>query len=232
MKPDLIVSWPDSIDYPLWREMIRNDRHRFAKVIVVFTKTNYGNDITQFVRESMELDDIKFIDSPKVENGQDWRDVAVNAALLISHSEWVYFTEQDFFPNELLWQQVGHALSTNAQAMGVLVGSRLHPCCLIIKRKTLDLLNKTFGIVPDRLDHFGLIQKQMEDRKIPTAILNENFYHHMAGLSHNMRLILDGQEPNHDRADFVEYMRKCLNVTVPLMREYRILFESCLKSIS
>ena len=60
MKPDVIVSWPRHADYPLWRQFIRENRQRFAKVIVAFTDHD-GHDYSQFVVDAMCQDDITAI---------------------------------------------------------------------------------------------------------------------------------------------------------------------------
>ena len=50
MKPDLIESWPQHLDYPLHRKFIKENRDRFAKVIIVFTAMNAQGDYREFVK--------------------------------------------------------------------------------------------------------------------------------------------------------------------------------------
>lgn len=233
IKPDIIISWPRNADYPLWREMIHKERNRFNEVIVVFTETNYGENYKQFIRDAMFQDHVLFVDSPLPQNGEDWRNIAVNFGLIHSlHSEWIWFTEQDFFPLEGFWQMVDAYESTGVKAIVVKDEFRIHPCSILIKRKLLNELDKNFGIVPDKLDHFGLIQKQLEQRDEPLGIMPINIYEHMAGLSHNMRLIEEGQQPNHKPEAFKKYIEKCLQVSVPLDNRFKNVADRYLQDAS
>lgn len=219
MKPDIIVTWPRNCDYPLWRQMIRDNRDKFNEVIIVFMETNQGDDYRQFIKDAMFQDHVLFVQSPPVGATEDWRNVAVNAALMHSlHSEWLWFTEQDFFFPEIdnVWQLLDEVSQTGCRAIGVLDGQRLHPCCLFLKRNLLVQTSKSFGANPPEYDHFGRIQKDLDHLKVNGYILHPDTYIHMAGLSHNMRLITEGQEPNHQVEQFYNYLNDCLKVTVPL----------------
>lgn len=215
MKPDIIISWPRNADYPLWRQMIRDNRDCFNEIIIVFTETNYGEDHRQFIKDAMFQDHVLFVQSPEVQTGEDWRNVAVNAGLLHSlHSEWLWFTEQDFFIEDLEgFFKVFDATSPNAdfQWLGVYDGPRLHPCCIFIKRSLLQTLKKDFSAHPPEYDHFGRIQQQLEESGENTI---ESGWQHMAGLSHNMRLVADGELPNYKPDEFNAYLKRCLEVTV------------------
>jgi hypothetical protein len=221
-KPDLIITWPRNTDYPLWREFIRNNRTRFNNVIIVFMNPNTGTDYREFIRKVMFKDFVLFVDSPEPKTGEDWRNIAVHAGLFHSlHSEWLWFTEQDFLPIETdderdFWSEVEHGVNEGNSVIGVKDQTRLHPCSLFIKREALNITCKDFGIVPNKLDHFGLIQRDIEITKLPTFIVNERYYYHMNGLSHNFRLVAEGLEPNYEVRKFRKYMEDCLKVKVPL----------------
>lgn len=218
IKPDCIVAWPRNCDYPLWRQFIRDNRERFNLVIVVFTETHQGEDYRDFVRDAMAKDWVQFVDIQQTPAGADWRNVAVNAALLHSYNaEWVWFTEQDFFIYDVdaFFKVADEVASNGAEWIGVYDGPRLHPCCIMIKRPLLNRLDKNFGALPPKYDHFGYIQTQLEQSPKLGASFNEG-WHHMAGLSHNMRLVVEGGYPNYKPEEFDRYIEKCLNVTVPI----------------
>lgn len=218
IKPDLIVTWPRNNDYPLWRQYIRDNRTRFNNVIIVFMDTNVGPDFTRFVLGAMFKDFVLFINSPTILPGQDWRDVAVKAGLYHSlHSEYVYFTEQDFFTNPGFWEAVDE--HEGEDYIGVMQGGRLHPCSLLLKRHVLDEIKLDFAARPDQgYDHFGLIQTELELHRPEYiyTILGDLYYKHYNGLSHNFSLITRGEPPVYMPEEFKDYLEKCTKVRVPL----------------
>lgn len=222
IKIDVIVSWPRNADYPLWRQFIRDNRKRFNEVIIAFTETNEGSDYRQFVRGAMEPDHCIFVEMQNPIGREDWRNIAVNNALLYSYNaEWIWFTEQDFFIKDVnFWTDFENALEHRMQVVGVLDGDRLHPCSLFMTKEALSRTCRNFGIVPDKFDHFYLIQKDVFDLGLPTAIISNDRYYHMAGLSHNMYLSRLGKAPNHERKIFVSWLKDCLKVNVPLHAEF------------
>lgn len=216
IKPDLIITWPRNNDYPLWRHYIRQNRDLFNKVIVSFMETNSGYDYRQFVYTAMAVDRITFLPAIIPASGQDWRDVSVNDSLKNSESEWVYFTEQDFFPKDGFWESVEMAFFQGAEVIGVSDAGRLHPCSLLIKRSVLDKTGKYFGIGPGRYDHFGKIQQDLAEIQPKTAIITDDLYKHYNGLSHNFSLLSGGQQPNYKPEDFGDYIKQCLACGIEL----------------
>ena len=232
MKPDIIITWPRNCDYPLWRQMIRDHRSKFNEVIVVFMETNVGEDYRQFIKDAMFADHVLFVQSPPLNYGtEDWRNVSVNAGLLHSlHSEWIWFTEQDFFFKDIdsIWDIL---TIDDPDYIGVEDGQRLHPCCLFIKRSVLAKTSKNFSANPPEYDHFGKIQKDLELLTKKHIILLPGEYNHMAGLSHNMRLITDGQKPNHRVEEFNKYLSLCFKINVPIDQRFKALFQHYLNSV-
>lgn len=217
-KPDIIVSWPRNCDYPLWRQFIRDERQRFNEIIIAFTETYEGADYRQFVTDSMFPDYIHAFNAPTPGPSQDWRDMAVNAGLLHSYNaEWVWFTEQDFYPLPGFWEEVQMREVEGCNVIGVYQGDRLHPCCIFVRRDILNKTSRKFGVVVDKLDHFGVFQQDLgaiEGAKI--GLVRPQTYIHLNGLSHNFRLITQYGTPNYDPEAFYEWLKACLAVKVPL----------------
>lgn len=212
--PDIIVTWPRSTDYPLWREYIRRNRTRLNEVIVVFMETNQGHDYRDFVRGAMFADRAFCLDSPTVKPGEDWRNVAVNAGLEYSlHSEYIWFTEQDFFPLPGFWNEV--EAHNGKGYIGIKEGDRIHPASLFVQRSALQKTTKNFSIVPNVLDHFGLFVNELQ-QITNGAILSPERYMHLAGLSHNLSLIERGEAPNHNVIQLKAYLEGCLKLDVPV----------------
>jgi hypothetical protein len=217
MKPDVIVSWPKNCDYPLWRQFIRDNRDRFDKVIISFTQTFLGENYMAFVQQAMAEDQCIFLDTAPTD-GRDWRDVAVNDALEISTAEWVWFTEQDFIIKTGFWQEIDAIFEKNkkTQIIGVMDGDRLHPCCIFASRNAINQTRKMFGIIVNELDHFGVFQRDIEEKEFLTATINPATYNHLAGVSHNFRLVFENMEPVYRPKEFKEYLAQCILVKVPL----------------
>jgi len=162
-------------------------------------------------------DHVHFIDNYILPPGRDWRDYAVNRALMYSYnSEWIWFTEQDFsIPNVgKFFRFINDTYYIlGVKVIGVKQGDRLHPCCLFIERKQLEKTRKNFGIDPGRLDHFGLIQEDLEALRSPIYTLENDFMHYN-GLSHNYRLIEQGEAPNYEPEKFIDYLKQCVQVDI------------------
>lgn len=217
MIADLIIVWPSNVDYPLFRSFIRQNRTLFNRVIIVFSMSYSGDDFTHFVNESMKDDACIILRSPEVKSGEDWRDVAVNYALNFAQLDWIWFWEQDFFVmDDMFWREVDK-LSITSDVIGIDVSGRLHPCCLAIKRSILYKTRLRFGIVPNKLDHFGMIQQDLEAINAAISYIPEKYWYHMNGLSHNYYLAHEKKEVTYEPTRFAIYMQQCLDVVdVPL----------------
>lgn len=217
-KPDLIVTWPRNTDYPLWRQFIRDNRTLFEKIIIVFHETNQGYNFREFVTQAMTPDNITFVETDFLPSGDDWRNWSVNNGLRESESEWIFFTEQDFFPKKGFWQDVQKGFEKGAEVIFAETGGRMHPCCIFIKKSLLNRTHKDFSARPDEgYDHFGRLQKDLTKMdKVSAHVVGEKTYKHYNGLSHNFRLMAIGEDPNYEPRDFLDYLTKCMQVKVPL----------------
>ena len=220
MKPDVIVAWPSSHDYPLWRQFIHDNRSRFAKVIVAFTQHD-GPEMVPFVRTAMAADDIIGIDARET-FGQDWRDVAVNKALDISDAQWVWFTEQDFLIKqpEKFWYRVDKFSAYGDPLGWQEPGGRWHPSCLFVRRADIDTTARYFGPTP--IDHFYAFGQQLDGLArrgiVELVTIGEtSLYEHLQGVSQNHYLLDSGQEAGLFKIPrFNEYLADSLKVSVPL----------------
>lgn len=219
MKPDIIVTWAKNCDFPIWRQFIRDNRTRFNEIIIGIHNSNTGTDYTDFIRDAMHSDYVHMFNAPEPRAGiDDWRDLSVNAGLLHSYnSEWVWFTEQDFYPGNGFWENVESLQNDGCEVMAVYQADRMHPCCIFVKRSALNKTRKMFGIVPDKSDHFSLFQKDLENAGVKIGKIDPETYYHYNGLSQNWYLASLGQEPNYHLPEFVDYLKKCLKVNVPII---------------
>lgn len=232
IKPDVIVTWPVNNDYPIWREMIRGYRHKLNDIFIIFMQTNDGADYSPFVRRSMADDGVIFMDSPDIPKGGDWRDVAVKAGLRNSFSEWVWFTEQDFFCKDGFWDYAKRGMEHGSDVIATFQETRMHPCNMFVRRSILDKTCLNFGIVPGKSDHFGLIQNDLERLTDRVDRTPEHFYSHLNGLSHNFTLVRRGEQSNYQPHTFNQYLRNCLKCTVPLDKRWLLVVKEHLASIN
>ena len=207
---DVIVSWPVSCDYPLWREYIDNNRKSFDKVIVSFTP-GFGFSYESFIRDNFEAE---YIDAESISK-RDWRDVAVNNALVVSTSDYVWFTEQDFIPKKEMWDFLVGKINL-CDVAAAYQGQRLHPCCIITSRYLINQTKRDFGVISGISDHFSRFQKDLENMKTKNLVIPSDLYEHMNGLTSNFSLVSAGEQPNYEPDRFREYLAKCLECKVKM----------------
>lgn len=212
---DLIVAWPIGFDYPLFRQFIREDRKRFHRVIIVWTDNHNGLDLQKNIEQVMAKDDIAFLQAPSRDGDEDWRDVAMKKALSYSQSQWVFFTEQDFFIKEGFWEFVEKARDTS-DIIYVDDNFRMHPCCIFIKRAVLERTSLDFSANPQDWDHFGKIQIDIFNFQDPItgSRIPPELYHHMNGLTHNLFLTQRKQKVNYKPEEFKAYLKDCKEAKV------------------
>lgn len=208
--PDLILVWPRHLDFPLWREQLKEHRSRFNRAIIVFTNMNVGEDLRPSLIPLLAVDQVLFLENDEVEGDEDWRDVAVNKALEYSDSEWVFFTEQDFTWKPGFWRTVYREAET-VDYLYVDIEGRVHPCCIIIKRTLLDETNKDFSVIRDVSDHFSRIQLQLVGKA--HYVIPKIFWHHMGGLSQNLHIQQEGGTDFYNPEEFKEYDRTITKYT-------------------
>lgn len=210
IRPDVIVCWPRSHDYPLWRRFIRDERDRFGRVLVAWT-AHPGADVSAWVGARLDDLDVRSVAAP-IRDG-DWRDLAVNEALSHSEAEWVWFTEQDFLITdaEAFWDSVAAA---KTQAIGFVEADsgRWHPACLFVRRAAIEQTSRYFGTDP--VDHFYRFGRELE--RI-TRLHPVTGYEHLQGTTQNHALLSRGETAGLWRMDrFRRYLRDCLEADVPL----------------
>ena len=210
IRPDLICVWPDTVDFPLFSKFLNEERDRFEKVIIVFSETNWGKLTVSKVMG--DINDALFLPPLPTPPGEDWRNFAVNRALKHSFAQWIWFTEQDFTPKDGFFESVQKLeAERKPDAMGILEETRLHPCSLFIKRSVLEKTTKDFSANPEKgYDHFGKLWIDLEalPSKVRVGLLDPSLYTHMAGLTHNLHLLMQEKVPNYKPDEFYEYLQK------------------------
>lgn len=222
MKPDVIVSYPRHLIFPLWNKYIKENRDRFAKVILVMTNMSVQADYTQYLKDFFTDYDITIVPNDPVTASDDWRNVAVNKGLRLSDAKYVLFTEQDFLPTDNhFWEMVDCDWPGN-ELKFIEQDHRMHPAFILINRELLNRTSRDFSAKPPHYDHFGKLQLELEEMRTSNTIIGDR-YEHMNGLSQNLYLLQIGEEPNYRPEDFREYCRRCLELP-DLQEDFKELF--------
>lgn len=221
MNMDLIEVWPTHVDYPLHREFLRDNYKRFDKVIIALTNMQTPWNISTFLKNNIAH--ALFLEPDPPTSKYDWRSKAVNRALGVSHAPWVWFTEQDFVVTDpLFWESAEHKIEReDLDTLIYVEGERPHPACWFVRRELIEETSRNFGLVPDQGDHFSIFFRELYGADAKIGYLKQNdYFYHMNGLSQNMYLLQSGQEPNFRIPEFKNYLRKCLNCSVPMQDEF------------
>ena len=206
IKPDVIITWPSGFDYPLCRWQLQQFRNYFDKVIIA-TYTYGSPDFRGFLKKAMKKTDF-------VDNGQDsatWRERCIASGLEISKSEWVLFTEQDFFwKGDHFLEKVFQATELH-NVIGIVQGTRLHPGFLLVKRDLLEETKKEFGVKGNDKDHFWGISQELVSKGNFIDINSLGLYEgvdwfHFSSMTWNHFRIKDGDLTEfHEPTEYLVY---------------------------
>ena len=225
---DVIVPWPASCDYPLWRAFLNEERARFSQVTVAFTPPSAEVDYRPFVAEPLQQLDVRVLDVvDEIPYPQDWRDYATNMALLDRTAEWVWFTEQDFFiRSPFFWNKISFAMKISlydAISHEEHSEGRFHPSCLFVRRDLLEGMNLREALYfgPEPVDHFWKFSQRLKayfvadlDREL--RLRRGLDWDHPAGLSYNHQLLEQGRPITFKPDEFRRYLLQCLSCGVAL----------------
>lgn len=156
MKPDVILTWPSGADYPLCRLQLKEFKKFFNKIIIAFY--DHGeSDYRPWLKKNIP-------GAIFCEVGYDdvaWRERAVTEALKYSDSDWILFTEQDFFAKDDSFYQVVSQARSQFDVIGYDQGARLHPFFLLTSRSLLEKTSKDFAVHGLGQDHFSKVSNEL-----------------------------------------------------------------------
>lgn len=169
MKPDLIAQYCIFCDYPLFRENLIKYRDRFNKIILYPSRHHGKIDLEHFAQKAIQEAWVKDHAIDWTTPNIDWRQAEVEPCLKFVESDWIFFTEQDFFCKDWgkLFDDVDKASKT-ADMIGWWNPTHfpyVHPSCLFIKKEMFDKTKKDFRAHSEinGADHFSMITKEVWD---------------------------------------------------------------------
>ena len=187
MKINLLVVFPLSCDYPLFRYNLKRFREFFQDIYVGFSDHHLGVNYSNFVRK--DLDFAHFVDV--VPSGGDWRDDAVNQLLdIMTPCTHVLFIEQDFLIKDKTF--FVRLFAQDHDFLYYQEGERIHPAFALVKKEIIDRTHKNFGVVYPQ-DHFGWffeeVRQYAEGENIDNWVKWKEDFYHMQGLTQNYKCI-------------------------------------------
>jgi len=216
MKPDILITWPSGCDYPLCRFQLSAFRSYFGKVIITFYP--HGTpDFRGFIRKTHK--DWTFIESR--ESSVAWRETAVNLGLEESDSDYVLFTEQDFFWKDDHFLRTVFEAAKKWDTIGLIQGCRLHPCFLLTKRSLIEKTSRDFSVKGKDQDHFYQFGKEIRevgsfvDLK-DLGLFSGRDWYHLSSLTWNLFRVKDWTPREfHYLADFLVYNTYSRTARIP-----------------
>lgn len=233
VKPDIICTQPSHVDFPMWRYYLEKYKDYFGEIWVALSNAHRHTNLLQFEFDELRRIGVSVITDMSYIPGHDWRSSAVNKCLAQSKANRVLFLEQDFvIADDKFWEDIfiNPAPLIGFKEDHTRIG-RLHPAFLLTNR---DLLNKTslqFSAIPSH-DHFGKVSEELEAQVAPLYLedLAPGRWEHLAGLTHNYSLIMDGGQPNHSVERFVQYNQQILTLPVIQSPQFVVILNKAAKS--
>lgn len=223
MKTDLVIVWPDNLDFPLWRKWLFKNENLFENIIIYFNPQNRDWNLLPFLASDRVFPYKSILLKGETKPG-DWRNNAVNECLKYVKSEWVWFTEQDFFVDKGFFHTIYRGME-KADAIGFKENNRFHPACLFVKKSLIDKTTKDFSAKPPQYDHFGKFSQEIHDLgKVETLKRLKlekdfDFFHH-AGLSDNYGLVQLNKPPNANLQEFLVYNASAREVDIKQSEQF------------
>lgn len=172
MKPDLLITWHESCDYPIFRATLKKHRDFFGKIIIYLSKHFREPVYADFLKESIrDLGNIVFLDPIEYEYGvEDWRHISTTYMLKQSNSEWVCSVEQDWFAKD--WDALLHQTEEAMKAadmvgwMNETAAPYIHPAYWFMKRDLLESLGADFKPHSEIVgaDHFAMMTYKAQEK--------------------------------------------------------------------
>lgn len=230
MKPDVLIVNPNHIDFPMFRYQIRQLRHLFENVIVVFSnhQVPYPN-LYQSLMPLMQNDHILCLPAVAT-GGKDWRHVAVTRGLAHCNANSILFLEQDFIVKN--GQMLPEIFDSRESVVGfhddradrvgckILPKTRLHPAFLLIRTAILQSTSQDFAAHGPRSDHFGQIfhdlvaKGQKYNTLLDMGYHQPNDWEHLQGLTQNYTLLMSGNPVTFQKDRFVAYNQQILQLDI------------------
>ncbi len=228
----IILSWPDSFDFPVWRSNVSKLRTYTKEIIVCFT-SHGSNPIKDWIRQV--LPQCTFLDADTYQAqqyGGDWRNKSTNYMIDHASGEWILSLEPDFFIKD--YEKFFTAVSEGMKTHNVITfeeNQRFHPAFLLVKKDVVQKTHRNFSVMGQDKDHFWQFTKDIKgicDHKTLQSLelLEGRDWIHMRGLVDNYF----APKPYFDLPSFHVYNDACRELDVPVNEYWWKEMERCSKA--
>lgn len=223
----VIVSWPDGLDFPVFRAKLPELLKHVGEVVISFNRHGHTS-LRKWLKDHMQMDGVVLIDGENAPHGGDWRNKSTNAALDVARGDMILSLEQDFLIYDYDWF-FGRVRQSSKEIVGFRETNRLHPAFLLVSRRLLDSTHKDFSVMGTGQDHFAAVSSQLLANKYDTlyglGLTDGVHYKHLRGLSDNYF----APEPYFDLPSFCEYNQQCMELDIPMSEYWNSEMERCAK---
>lgn len=163
INADIVLIWPYSEDYPLFRKTLRKIRNKVKTVNIFFSEHHSGKHIDSFIRKSLSELGVDFFEDEGIPlpGKGDWVNTAVNTILRNVSSEWFLKIHPDFFVKD--WDSFLGSLGV-AMKRNQLIGypylaspDYFSPAFFLMERSLLEKTSLDFSAISSFRDHFWKI---------------------------------------------------------------------------
>lgn len=210
-----IVSWPDSFDFPLFRDKLPELLKHVDEVLICFTQ--HGNhSLREWIKENSDPR-VKFLNA---EDGKkysgDWRNQSTNLMIDNSTGDVLLSLEQDFLIKDYqAFFTAIHKALHHSDVIFIQDGERFHPCFLAWKRKNMLPEKRNFSVMGTGQDHFCYFTKHLKGQDLNMVSLDDlNLFRgrdwfHLCGVTDNYF----APKPYYDLDAFYFYNDKCKQIS-------------------
>lgn len=226
IKPDIILTWPTSTDYPFYRYQLTKYRSYFNQIIVCLSNTWQQPDLQRSLISELEKINAIILPAPQIKSQEDWRSIAVNNCLKYVRSEHILFMEQDFIIHS--GQFLPTVLGSGGEYIGFRDGNvaenRSHPAFLIVKTEAVFKTELNFA--PNYpLDHFATFSKQLDNVLQYTSLQSLGLtepetFEHLCGLQSNYSILKNKGMPNYRPERLKAYNQQILDMKLHTIPEF------------
>jgi len=237
IKPDMLVAWPTTLDYPAFRIHLKEYRHLFEKIIILWSNHNAymrfaGKNIKFIEKELSELKvEFQSYREADAQPDKDWANRLYRAGFKKSTSRYVLLTQQDFIVNNKSfydtvltdqYSMISHF--SNGCNLSNNEFTRFEPDFILIdnsilKQTSMDVSIGVHPIAGIGLDHCGVLSHEI--KKICSDIKTlEEFnlfcpkdWEHLSGLTQNYSYVIKNDFSSITQPErFIKYNKDLLKV--------------------
>lgn len=214
MTISAIVSWPDGIDFPIFRQRIPKLLDHVDELIICFTRHGH-KDISPWIKDNIHNKKVFFVNSDLMNHHSgDWRNKSTKTLIDYANCEYVLSLEQDFLIKDYTYffNRIKEDIGKRTEIVTFEEGNRFHPAFLLAKKSIINKNEYDFSVAGDGLDHFASVTKKLKNYNYSfleyLGVYPGRDWFHMRGLTDNYF----ADKPYYDLENFYFYNDFCKSI--------------------